>query len=79
MDRFTLDDATDEIINYVLTNECDFAVELMNQHEQFDSWADFILSTTMYGAALIVAFQDNTEGEMMLDLRELWEENREVS
>jgi hypothetical protein len=30
----------------------------------------------MYGAALTVAFRDNTEGELMLDLRELWEEKK---
>jgi hypothetical protein len=76
MARFTLEDATEEIINYALTNECEFAVELMNSHEQFDTWADYILSTTMYGAALTVAFRDNTEGELMLDLRELWEEKK---
>ena len=78
MARFTLEDATDEIINYALTNECEFAVELMNSHEQFNSWADYTLGETLYGAALIVAFRDNTEGELMLDLRELWEEKKEV-
>ena len=78
MARFTLEDATEEIINYALTNECEFAVELMNSHEQFDTWADYILSTTMYGAALIVAFRDNSEGELMLDLKELWDEKKEV-
>ena len=78
MARFTLEDATEEIINYVLTNECEFACELMNSHEEFDSWAQYVLANTMYGASLIVAFRDNSEGELMLDLRELWDEKKEV-
>ena len=79
MTRFTLADATEQVIDYVLTNECNFAVELMATYDDFASWAEYILSATTYGAVLVLAYRDNPEEEMMMDLRELWEENREVS
>lgn len=79
MSRFTLDDAIDALVDYTLTAECDFAVELMNQHEQFEPWAEQVLSETVYGAVMVLAYRNNSEGEMMRDLKELWDENREAS
>lgn len=78
MPRFTLDDAIDALVDYTLTAEYDFALELMNQYEQFDPWAEQVLSETIYGAVYILAFRNNSDAEMMRDLRELWDENRET-
>lgn len=78
MSRFTLDDAIDALVDYTLTAEYDFAVELMNQHEQFEQWAEHVLSETIYGAVNILAFRNNSDAEMMRDLKELWDENREA-
>ena len=78
MSRFTLDDAIDAVVDYTLSAEYDFAVELMNQYEQFEPWAEHVLSETIYGAVNILAFRNNSEGEMMRDLRELWDEHREI-
>ena len=78
MSRFTIDDAIDAVVDYTLSAEYDFAVELMNQHERFEPWAEHVLSETIYGAVNILAFRNNSDAEMMLDLKELWDENREV-
>jgi hypothetical protein len=78
MARFTLDDAIDALVDYTLTAEYDFAVELMNQYEQFEQWAEHVLSETVYGAVIVLAFRNNNEDEMMLDLKEMWDENMET-
>jgi hypothetical protein len=78
MSRFIFDDAIEALIDYTLTAKYDFAVELMNQHEQFDPWAEQLLSETIYGAVNILAFRNNSDAEMMRDLKELWDANREA-
>lgn len=78
MSRFTLEDAINAVVDYTLTAECDFAVELMNQHEKFEPWAEHVLSETIYGAVIVLAFRDNSDAEMIRDLGELWDENREA-
>jgi len=78
MARFILEDAIDAVVDYTLSAEYDFVVELMNQYEQFEQWAEYVLSETVYGAVNILAFRNNSDGEMMRDLEELWDENREA-
>ena len=78
MARFTIDDAIDAVVDYTLTAEYDFAVELMNQYEKFEPWAEHVLSETIYGAVNILAFRNNSDAEMMRDLKEMWDENTET-
>jgi hypothetical protein len=73
MASFTLDDALDVLVEYTLQEEYDFAREEMNRHDNFEDWAKFILSETIYGAASVVAFRNNSEAEMMRDLRQIWD------
>ena len=78
MPAFTLADATEQVIDYVLTNECGFAVELMSVYDDFEPWAEYVLSETTYGAVMVLAFRDYSDSEMLRDLKELWEEKGPV-
>jgi hypothetical protein len=71
--QFTVEDALDAMIEYTLASEFDHAQRLMIGRS-FDDWAAEILSETIYGAANILAFRNNAEGDMMRDLRQLWDE-----
>jgi hypothetical protein len=68
----SLQDSIDFLAEYVIAVEYSFIVDEIDRFIDCDSWINYVLTETAYGAANIVAFRDWSDGEMRRDLRELW-------
>jgi hypothetical protein len=68
----SLEDSLDFLAEYVISVEYSFIVDEIDRFTDCDTWIDYVLTETVYGAANIVAFRNCSNSEMHRDLRELW-------
>jgi hypothetical protein len=68
----TLEESLAFLAEHVIATEYSFVVDMINSFPSCDSWIQWVLDETAYGAATIVAFRDCSNTEMLRDLRQLW-------
>ena len=68
----TLEESLAFLAEHVIATEYSFVVDMIKCFPSCDSWIQWVLDDTAYGAATIVAFRDCSNTEMLRDLRQLW-------
>lgn len=77
----TLEDAQERVANYVMVDQTDFIIEEIPRYKgsthppdtDFSRWANYVLSTTAYGSALVCHYKAD-EVAILKDLQETWDE-----
>lgn len=68
----TLEESLDFVAEHVIATEYGYVVDMIDSFPSCDSWIQWVLDETAYGAATIVAFRNCSNTEMIRDLRQLW-------
>lgn len=72
----TYKDALASLVECTLANEYDYVCDEMSRFHSFIDWAEYVIHETLYGAAIVVAFADFSDSEMLKDLREIWDREK---